>query len=94
MGGCFFSSEIICLSYLSSYACFLSAENKNRTKCDGDQILLHCKYPKLLNIYSAVYGRELGDKTVCPTEEEQPPPFGESQSKHLNKLLIWFFFVT
>ncbi|KAG7322424.1 hypothetical protein KOW79_013770 [Hemibagrus wyckioides] len=57
-----------------SYSC-KPTENKNRTKCEGDQMLLHCKYPKLLNIYSAVYGRELGDKTVCLTEEEQPPPF-------------------
>ncbi|KAK3521994.1 hypothetical protein QTP70_020606 [Hemibagrus guttatus] len=57
-----------------SYSC-KPTENKNRTKCEGDQMLLHCKYPKLLNIYSAVYGRELEDKTACLTEEEQPPPF-------------------
>ncbi|XP_060764184.1 protein eva-1 homolog C isoform X2 [Neoarius graeffei] len=57
-----------------SYSC-KPTENKNRTRCEGDQMLLHCKYPKLLNIYSAVYGRELGEKAACLTEEEQPPPF-------------------
>lgn len=49
-------------------------------------MLLHCKYPKLLNIYSAVYGREMGGKAACLPEEEQPPPFGEfigqSNPKH------------
>lgn len=58
-------------------------------------MLLHCKYPKLLNIYSAVYGRELGEKAACLTEEEQPPPFGEfisqSKSKLLNKMLLFIF---
>lgn len=58
-------------------------------------MLLHCKYPKLLNIYSAVYGRELGEKAACLIEEEQPPPFGEfisqSKSKLLNKMLLFIF---
>ncbi|GAA6102733.1 protein eva-1 homolog C [Tachysurus ichikawai] len=57
-----------------SYSC-KPTENKNSTRCEGDQMLLHCKYPKLLNIYSAVYGRELGEKAACLTKEEQPPPF-------------------
>ncbi|XP_046717491.1 protein eva-1 homolog C isoform X3 [Silurus meridionalis] len=57
-----------------SYGC-KPTENKNRTRCEGDKMILHCKYPKLLNIYSAVYGRELGEKTACLTEEDQPPPF-------------------
>lgn len=47
-------------------------------------MLLHCKYPKLLNIYSAVYGRELGEKAACLTKEEQPPPFGESVSVQIS----------
>ncbi|XP_062870103.1 protein eva-1 homolog C isoform X2 [Trichomycterus rosablanca] len=52
----------------------LLAEHRNRTRCEGDRMLLHCRYPKLLNIYSAVYGREPEQREVCPTEEEQRPP--------------------
>ncbi|KAF5896553.1 protein eva-1 C-like isoform X1, partial [Clarias magur] len=57
-----------------SYSC-KPTENKNRTRCEGEKMRLHCKYPKLLNIYSAVYGRELGEKAACLREEDEPPPF-------------------
>uniref|UniRef100_A0AAY5EUH9 SUEL-type lectin domain-containing protein n=1 Tax=Electrophorus electricus TaxID=8005 RepID=A0AAY5EUH9_ELEEL len=71
-----------------SYSC-KPTEHKNRTRCEGDQMLLHCRYPRVLNVYSAVYGREQGNREVCLKEEEQTPPFGEltSQSKHLNEFL-------
>lgn len=39
--------------------------------------MLHCKYPKVLNIYSAVYGRPLEEEDYCPSEIGEPPPFGE-----------------
>ncbi|XP_036451780.1 protein eva-1 homolog C [Colossoma macropomum] len=57
-----------------SYSC-KPTEHKNRTRCEGDQMLLHCKYPKVLNIYWAVYGRELGEREACLAEEEQAPPY-------------------
>ncbi|XP_066507336.1 protein eva-1 homolog C isoform X2 [Hoplias malabaricus] len=57
-----------------SYSC-KPTEHKNRTSCEGDNMLLHCKYPKVLNIYWAIYGRELEEREACLTQEEQPPPF-------------------
>ncbi|XP_076876284.1 protein eva-1 homolog C isoform X2 [Brachyhypopomus gauderio] len=57
-----------------SYSC-KPKEHRNRTGCEGDQMLLHCRHPRVLNIYSAVYGRELGNREECLTGEEQPPPF-------------------
>ncbi|XP_026856711.2 protein eva-1 homolog C isoform X1 [Electrophorus electricus] len=57
-----------------SYSC-KPTEHKNRTRCEGDQMLLHCRYPRVLNVYSAVYGREQGNREVCLKEEEQTPPF-------------------
>ncbi|XP_076876287.1 protein eva-1 homolog C isoform X5 [Brachyhypopomus gauderio] len=59
-----------------SYSC-KPKEHRNRTGCEGDQMLLHCRHPRVLNIYSAVYGRELGNREECLTGEEQPPPFAE-----------------
>uniref|UniRef100_A0A671NKK2 Protein eva-1 homolog C-like n=1 Tax=Sinocyclocheilus anshuiensis TaxID=1608454 RepID=A0A671NKK2_9TELE len=56
-----------------SYRC-KPTEHKKRVTCEGDQLLLHCKYTKVLNIYSAVYGRQLEGEDLCPSEE-QPPPF-------------------
>ncbi|XP_016401899.1 protein eva-1 homolog C-like isoform X1 [Sinocyclocheilus rhinocerous] len=56
-----------------SYRC-KPTEHKKRITCEGDRLLLHCKYPKVLNIYSAVYGRQLEGEDLCPSEE-QPPPF-------------------
>uniref|UniRef100_A0A673MB79 Eva-1 homolog C (C. elegans) n=1 Tax=Sinocyclocheilus rhinocerous TaxID=307959 RepID=A0A673MB79_9TELE len=58
-----------------SYRC-KPTEHKKRITCEGDRLLLHCKYPKVLNIYSAVYGRQLEDEDLCPSEKQEPPPFG------------------
>lgn len=63
------------LLYISKDVC-LTAEHKKRITCEGDRLLLHCKYPKVLNIYSAVYGKQLEQENSCPSEEQEPPPFG------------------
>ncbi|XP_058645879.1 LOW QUALITY PROTEIN: protein eva-1 homolog C [Onychostoma macrolepis] len=57
-----------------SYRC-KPTEHKKRITCEGDRLLLHCKYPKVLNIYSAVYGRQLEQENLCLSEEQKPPPF-------------------
>ncbi|XP_067289072.1 protein eva-1 homolog C isoform X5 [Pseudorasbora parva] len=59
-----------------SYRC-KPTEHKKRVICEGDRLLLHCKYPKVLNIYSAVYGRALEEEDLCPAEEREPPAFVE-----------------
>ncbi|XP_056593248.1 protein eva-1 homolog C isoform X3 [Triplophysa dalaica] len=51
------------------------SEHKKRVTCEGDRLLLHCKYPKVLNIYSAVYGRTMEEEDHCPSEIREPPPF-------------------
>uniref|UniRef100_A0A672LZX6 Eva-1 homolog C n=1 Tax=Sinocyclocheilus grahami TaxID=75366 RepID=A0A672LZX6_SINGR len=63
-----------------SYRC-KPTEHKKRVTCEGDQLLLHCKYPKVLNIYSAVYGRQLEGEDLCPSEEQHPPFVPESLLK-------------
>ncbi len=30
----------------------------------------------MLNIYSALYGRQLEQENLCPSGEQEPPPFG------------------
>ncbi|XP_072514561.1 protein eva-1 homolog C isoform X2 [Salminus brasiliensis] len=62
-----------------TYSC-KPTEHKNRTGCEGGQMLLHCKYPKVLNIYWAMYGRELEERDACLAEGEQPPPFDAVRS--------------
>nr|XP_021328016.1 protein eva-1 homolog C isoform X6 [Danio rerio]XP_021329888.1 protein eva-1 homolog C isoform X7 [Danio rerio] len=55
-----------------SYRC-KPTEHKRKVTCEGDRLLLHCKYPKVLNIYSAVYGRLLEEEDLCSSEEQKPP---------------------
>ncbi|XP_056322784.1 protein eva-1 homolog C isoform X2 [Danio aesculapii] len=55
-----------------SYRC-KPTEHKRKVTCEGDRLLLHCKYPKVLNIYSAVYGRLLEDEDLCSSEDQKPP---------------------
>nr|XP_055064130.1 protein eva-1 homolog C isoform X2 [Misgurnus anguillicaudatus] len=51
-------------------------EHKKKVACEGDRLLLHCKYPKLLNIYSVVYGRLMEEEESCPSKIGEPPtPF-------------------
>ncbi|XP_063059392.1 protein eva-1 homolog C [Engraulis encrasicolus] len=49
-------------------------EHKRRVGCEGENVLLHCKHPRVLIVYSAVYGRQVEDKDVCSSTYE-PPPF-------------------
>lgn len=55
-----------------------SAEHKRHVVCEGGEMILRCKPPRVLNIYAAVYGRSLGQSDTCPTHLTRPPPFGES----------------
>ncbi|XP_068186903.1 protein eva-1 homolog C isoform X2 [Antennarius striatus] len=50
-------------------------EHKRHVACDGGEMVLRCKPPKVLVIYSAVYGRSLGQIDTCPSHRMRPPPF-------------------
>ncbi|XP_046507609.1 protein eva-1 homolog C-like isoform X6 [Equus quagga] len=50
-------------------------ELKNKTVCEDQELTLHCHPSKLLNIYSAAYGRRTQEREVCAPEAEQLPPF-------------------
>ncbi|MEE6468031.1 hypothetical protein FKM82_008145 [Ascaphus truei] len=52
-----------------------SAEYKSRSVCENNELKLHCKEPKLLNIYSAVYGRFAHEKNACPTAVDRGTPY-------------------
>ncbi|XP_018610936.1 protein eva-1 homolog C isoform X2 [Scleropages formosus] len=57
-----------------SYKC-KPTEHKKKVGCEGENVVLRCKSPRLLNIYSAVYGRLLGDEDVCISRDGILPPF-------------------
>ncbi|XP_053313433.1 protein eva-1 homolog C isoform X2 [Spea bombifrons] len=57
-----------------SYKC-KPTEYKTVTTCENTELKLHCKEPKRLNIYSAVYGRFAHEKNICPTESDRRTPF-------------------
>ncbi|XP_076130539.1 protein eva-1 homolog C isoform X1 [Alosa pseudoharengus] len=48
-------------------------EHKRKVGCEGETITLHCKHPRVLIIYSAVYGREKEDKDACSSHYDLPP---------------------
>ncbi|XP_005375726.1 PREDICTED: protein eva-1 homolog C isoform X4 [Chinchilla lanigera] len=50
-------------------------ELKNKTVCEDQELKLHCHESKLLNIYSATYGRRMQERDVCSSEAERLPPF-------------------
>ncbi|XP_035522544.1 protein eva-1 homolog C isoform X2 [Morone saxatilis] len=50
-------------------------EHKRHVVCEGEMMTLRCKPPRVLNIYSAVYGRSLGQTDTCPSHLTRPPPF-------------------
>lgn len=53
------------------------AEHKRHMVCEGGELILRCKPPRVLIIYAAVYGRGLGQPDTCPSHLTRPPPFGE-----------------
>ncbi|KAG7484471.1 hypothetical protein MATL_G00049590 [Megalops atlanticus] len=57
-----------------SYKC-KPTEHKKKVGCEGEHVKLYCKYPRVLNIYSAVYGRALEDENICSSHDRDPPPF-------------------
>ncbi|KAM8976068.1 protein eva-1 homolog C [Pelodytes ibericus] len=59
---------------LVSYKC-KPTEYKSTSVCENTELKLHCKEPKLLNIYSAVYGRLAHEKNMCPTETDRRTPY-------------------
>ncbi|XP_041439333.1 protein eva-1 homolog C isoform X2 [Xenopus laevis] len=59
---------------LVSYKC-KPTEYKSASVCENDELKLHCKEPKLLNIYSAVYGRSAHEKNTCPNQMDQGTPY-------------------
>uniref|UniRef100_A0A8C0GV25 SUEL-type lectin domain-containing protein n=1 Tax=Chelonoidis abingdonii TaxID=106734 RepID=A0A8C0GV25_CHEAB len=52
-----------------------SAEHKTKSACENEELKLHCKESKFLNIYSATYGRSAHEKDICSTEVGHAPQF-------------------
>ncbi|XP_077336111.1 protein eva-1 homolog C isoform X2 [Lithobates pipiens] len=59
---------------LVSYKC-KPTEYKSTSVCENHELKLHCKEPKLLNIYSAVYGHFAHEKNSCSTDRDQGMPY-------------------
>ncbi|XP_041437511.1 protein eva-1 homolog C isoform X2 [Xenopus laevis] len=59
---------------LVSYKC-KPTEYKSTSVCENNELKLHCKEPKLLNIYSAVYGRSAHEKNTCPDQMDRGTPY-------------------
>uniref|UniRef100_A0A8D0H9I2 Protein eva-1 homolog C n=1 Tax=Sphenodon punctatus TaxID=8508 RepID=A0A8D0H9I2_SPHPU len=50
-------------------------EYKTKLVCENEELKLHCKESRILNIYSATYGRFAHDKDFCSTEVDHTPQF-------------------
>ncbi|XP_066475180.1 protein eva-1 homolog C isoform X2 [Tiliqua scincoides] len=50
-------------------------EYKTRSVCENEELKLHCKESKFLNIYSASYGRFAQERNICSTEMGRLPQF-------------------
>ncbi|CAJ0924187.1 unnamed protein product [Ranitomeya imitator] len=59
---------------LVSYKC-KPTEYKSTSVCENRELKLHCKEPKLLNIYSAIYGRFADEKNPCTTDLDKGTPY-------------------
>ncbi|XP_062983654.1 protein eva-1 homolog C isoform X1 [Elgaria multicarinata webbii] len=59
---------------LVSFKC-KPTEYKTRSVCENEELKLHCKESKFLNIYSASYGRSAHEKDICSTEMGRLPQF-------------------
>ncbi|KAH0624867.1 hypothetical protein JD844_032733 [Phrynosoma platyrhinos] len=51
------------------------AEYKTKSVCENEELKLHCKESKFLNIYFASYGRSAHEKDICSTEMGRLPQF-------------------
>uniref|UniRef100_A0A3Q3W9B3 SUEL-type lectin domain-containing protein n=1 Tax=Mola mola TaxID=94237 RepID=A0A3Q3W9B3_MOLML len=58
---------------LVDYKC-KPTEHKRHVVCEGGEMILRCKPPRVLNIYAAVYGRGLDQADTCPSHLTRPPP--------------------
>ncbi|KAJ8266669.1 hypothetical protein GJAV_G00133260 [Gymnothorax javanicus] len=54
-----------------SYKC-KPTEHKKKVGCEGQRLLLHCKHPRVLNVYAAAYGRMMGDEETCSSDDKEP----------------------
>nr|XP_034971275.1 protein eva-1 homolog C isoform X1 [Zootoca vivipara] len=59
---------------LVSFKC-KPTEYKTRLVCENEELKLHCKESKFLNIYSASYGRAAHKEDTCSTETGHFPQF-------------------
>ncbi|XP_038271860.1 protein eva-1 homolog C isoform X3 [Dermochelys coriacea] len=59
---------------LVSFKC-KPTEHKTKSVCENEELKLHCKESKFLNIYSATYGRLAREKDICSTEVGHAPQF-------------------
>uniref|UniRef100_A0A674K4F5 Protein eva-1 homolog C n=1 Tax=Terrapene triunguis TaxID=2587831 RepID=A0A674K4F5_9SAUR len=59
---------------LVSFKC-KPTEHKTKSACENEELKLHCKESKFLNIYSATYGRSAHEKDICSTEVGHAPQF-------------------
>ncbi|XP_056415464.1 protein eva-1 homolog C isoform X2 [Hyla sarda] len=68
-----------------SYKC-KPTEYKSTSVCENHELKLHCKEPKLLNIYSAVYGSLTNEKNPCANELDRGTPYDCVSYSALNML--------
>ncbi|CAN2387609.1 Eva-1 homolog C [Pristimantis euphronides] len=70
---------------LVSYKC-KPTEYKSTSVCENRELKLHCKEPKLLNIYSAVYGGFANEKNPCTEDLDRGTPYDCVSYSALNVL--------
>ncbi|KAG8590887.1 hypothetical protein GDO81_006953 [Engystomops pustulosus] len=68
-----------------SYKC-KPTEYKSTSVCENHELKLHCKEPKLLNIYSAVYGSLANEKNPCSNNLDRGTPYDCVSYSALNML--------
>ncbi|XP_007662761.1 protein eva-1 homolog C [Ornithorhynchus anatinus] len=61
-------------SLLVSFKC-KPDEFKTKTACEDQEVKLHCHETKVLNIYSAAFGRTAHETDVCPSAAGREPQF-------------------
>lgn len=78
------------LGVLTKLSCLIlfspTAEYKTRSVCENEELKLHCKESKFLNIYSASYGRFAQERNICSTEMGHLPQFGRLKAWRITML--------